>query len=98
MAHWWTIPEGMSVAAMSSATDDQLRVLGWDLKSPNQRVLAIVEAKQRRERPDLRKKVEDEGALSAAEFSEWIAPLNALQGRKFIHEPVDQMHEDVFGR
>jgi hypothetical protein len=51
LRHWGTIPDAMKLEALSMATEDQLQVLGWDLPNPHDRILAITEARQRRERP-----------------------------------------------
>lgn len=96
LAHWKTIPDSMKVAALSSATADQLRVMGWVLPHPHDRFLAICQVKQRRESPDLFQKIEETGELAPEEFEEWIKPLKAMHGRKIIRELADQMYEDLY--
>lgn len=97
LQHWSTIPEHMMLQALSTATDDQLRVLGWDLPSPHERFLAIMEAKQRRDRPDLYRKIQEQGQLSPDEFRQWTAPLQEMHGRGLSGRAVDQKYEEVFG-
>jgi hypothetical protein len=97
LRHWGTIPDAMKLEALSMATEDQLRVLAWDLPHPHDRFLAITEAKQRRERPDLYRKIQESGELSPEQFEEWTAPLREMHGRRVTDRLADQAYEEVFG-
>jgi hypothetical protein len=96
LRHWGTIPDGMKLDALSMATEDQLRVLGWDLPNPHDRFLAITEARQRRERPDLYRRIQDAGELSPEQFEEWTAPLREMHGWRVTARLADQAYEEVF--
>lgn len=97
LRHWGTIPDAMKLEALSTATEDQLRVLGWDLPTPHDRFLAITEARQRRERPDLYRRIQDTGELSSEQFEEWTAPIREMHGRRVTDRVADQAYEEVFG-
>ena len=98
MQHWKTIPDRMKVAAFMSATEDQLRVMGWDLSDPADRFLAISEAKQRRAHPELRRKIEEEGGIEGEDMQTWIAPLQEMHGGKLHKDVIDQKYREVFGQ
>lgn len=97
MQHFRTIPDRMKVAAFMSATEDQLRVMGWDLPDLADRFLAITEAKQRRAHPELRRKAEAEGGLEGEDLRTWTAPLQEMHGGKLPKEVLDQKYREVFG-
>jgi hypothetical protein len=97
MQHWRTIPDGMKLQALSMATEDQLRVMGWELPNPHDRFLAIMESKQRRDRPDLYRKIEETGELSPEEFEQWTAPLRDVDGRGISGDLADEKYQELFG-
>jgi hypothetical protein len=97
MQHWRTIPDRMKLPALSMATEDQLRVFGWELRNPHERFLAIMESKQRRDRPDIRQKIEEVGELSPRELEQWTAPLRNMHGRRISSDAADRMYQEVFG-
>lgn len=97
MQHWSTISDGMKLQALSMATDDQLRVLGWDLPNPHERFLVIVEAKQRRDRPDLYRKIQETGELSPQDLAQWTEPLTERHGGRLSGATADAMYQEAFG-
>lgn len=105
LRHWATVPDHMKVTALMHATDDQLRVLGWELLNPHERFLAIAEAQQRQQRPDLRRKIEaaiaDDDATpdeaTEEDLRAWVAPLQQMQGRALTKAVADQKYREVFG-
>ena len=105
MNHWRTIPDGMKLIALTHATDDQLRVMAWELPDPSDRFIAISEAKQRRALPELRRKIEtninpaiDEyDEVTDEDFRKWTAPVQQMHGRRLTRELVDQEYRQVFG-
>lgn len=106
MEHWRTIPDRMKLQALIHATDDQLRVMAWELPDPGDRYIAICEAKQRRALPDLRRKFEanlDPDNDSAEEitdedFAQWTAPVQQMHGRRMTKDDADREYAQVFGR
>ncbi|MDP9342537.1 MAG: hypothetical protein M3Q23_10710 [Actinomycetota bacterium] len=97
LGHWASIPDSQKIVALGSATEDQLRVLGWVLPDPTQRLLAITEAKQRRDHPGLRAKIEEEGALSPAEAQQWFKAFRKLKlPRLDPHARVDGIYHELF--
>lgn len=95
----------MKLMALTHATDDQLRVMAWELPNPSDRSIAIAEAKQRRALPELRRKIEasidpnndDSEDVAEEEFREWTAPVHYMHGRNLLKEVVDQEYREVFG-
>lgn len=104
MGHWRTIPDSMKLMALTHATDDQLRVMAWELPDPSDRFIAILEAKQRRALPELRRRIEasidpagnEAEEVTEAEFQQWIAPVLETQGRRMSKDEVDREYSDVF--
>lgn len=97
MQHWRTIPDRMKVAALMAATEDQLRVMGWDLPDPSDRFLAISESKQRRAHPELRAKAEEDGGLEGDDLRTWLEPLARMHGRPMTKDIVDREYREFFG-
>ena len=97
LGHWASIPDSQKIVALGSATEGQLRVLGWILPDPMHRLLAITEAKQRRDRPDLRAKIEEKGALTPADARQWFKPFRKLRlPRLDPHARVDRIYHEFF--
>lgn len=102
LRHWSSIPDGHKVMALIHSTDDQLRVLGWMIRDRSDRYLAILEAKRRRERPDLREKFEkalweDGPEPTQEEFEEWVSFLQRSHGIRLSEDSVDRVYGEVFG-
>lgn len=105
MQHWRTISPAMKPMAITHATDDQLRVMGWDLPNPSDRILATSEAMQRRAQPQLRRKIEayvsseaeDVEEVTDAELETWIAPLQEIHQRAATKDIADRRYREVYG-
>ncbi len=89
--------DGMKLVALMAATEDQLRVMGWDLADPSDRFLAISEAKQRRLHPELARKAEADGGLEGKDYQTWIAPLQEMQGGRLRGPSLTRSTEKYSG-